>query len=82
MTDSKISRAEFLRRAAAGVCAALVGAAVPSLRGSGARAQARDARPNILFICMDQLRSWPDWPDKLPLPSFRRLLHEGRAFRN
>ena len=82
MSDSKISRAEFLRRAAAGAGAALLGAAVPSLRGSGVRAKGRDARPNILFICMDQLRSWPDWPDKLPLPSLRRLLHEGRAFRN
>ena len=82
MTDSKISRAEFLRRAAAGVGAVLIGAAVPSLRGGEARAQSRDTRPNLLFICMDQLRSWPDWPDKLPLPTFRRLLREGRAFRN
>jgi arylsulfatase len=79
MSDSKISRAEFLRKAAASAGAALLGAAVPTLRG---RAQSRDARPNILFICMDQLRSWPDWPDKLPLPAFRRLLREGRAFRN
>jgi len=83
MTDSKVSRAEFIRRGAATLGALLVGAAVPSLRGAGdARAQSRDSRPNILFVCMDQLRSWPDWPEKLPVPSFRRLLREGRGFRN
>jgi arylsulfatase len=75
---AKISRKEFLRRGAMSAGALLAGAAVRS-RG---RAQARDARPNLLFICMDQLRSWPDWPAKLPLPTFRRLLRDGRAFRN
>ena len=83
MADAKISRAEFLRRSAAGLGAALLGAAVPGLRGAGrAHAGERDSRPNLLFICMDQLRSWPDWPEKLPLPRFRRLLREGRAFGN
>lgn len=43
-----------MRRAAAGVGAALLGATVPALRG--VRAQGRAAPPNILFICMDQLR--------------------------
>jgi arylsulfatase len=31
---------------------------------------------------MDQLRSLLDVPERLPLPSFRRLLREGRSFRN
>jgi arylsulfatase len=75
---AKITRKQFLTRGAASAGALLAGAALRS-RGS---AQARDERPNLLFICMDQLRSWPDWPEKLPLPTFRRLLREGRAFRN
>jgi len=46
------------------------------------RAQGSSKQPNILFICMDQLRSLADVPEKLPLPSLRRLLREGRVFRN
>ena len=71
-----------MRKAGAGLGAALLGSSVPTLRGGTARAQNRDERPNILFICMDQLRSWLDLPSELPLPAFRRLLREGRAFRN
>jgi arylsulfatase len=76
VSDNKITRKAFLRGAGAGLGAMLVGSALPR-----ARAQS-DARPNILFVCMDQLRSWLDLPDKLPLPTFRRLLREGRGFRH
>ena len=80
MTHRKITRKDFLRQAGAGVGGLLLGSVLPS---TGAlQAQPRDSRPNVLFICMDQLRSWLDLPEKLPLPSFRRLLREGRGFRN
>jgi arylsulfatase A-like enzyme len=84
MSGKKITRKDFLRKGSAGAAALLLGSVVPGVsrtRGT-ARAQNRDDRPNILFICMDQLRSWLDLPEKLPLPSLRRLLREGRAFRN
>jgi arylsulfatase len=82
--NRRITRKEFLRRGGAGLAAALVGAAFPGIarNGGAVRAQSRDDRPNMLFVCMDQLRSWPDWPEKLPVPTFRRLLREGRGFRN
>jgi hypothetical protein len=38
--------------------------------------------PNILFICMDQLRSLMDVPQRLPLPCLRRFQRESRTFRN
>ncbi len=84
MSGKKITRKDFLRKSGAGVGALLLGSALPGITRTGgtARAQSRDNRPNILFICMDQLRSWLDLPGKLPLPSIRRLLREGRAFRN
>src|SRR5690606_27363441 len=55
---------------------------LPGIGSRRARAQARGGRPNILFICMDQLRSWLDLPEGLPLPAHRRLIEEGRAFRH
>ncbi len=84
MSGKKITRKDFLRKGGAGVGALLLGSVLSEVgnRGGTARAQGRDDRPNILFICMDQLRSWLDLPEKLPLPSLERLLHEGRAFRN
>ncbi len=81
MNEKKITRKQFLARGAAGAGAALLGAALPGIERA-ARAQANAERPNLLLICMDQLRSWLDLPEKLPLPNLRRLLREGRGFRN
>ncbi len=80
MTHKKITRKDFLKRGGAGLGALLLQAALPGNRG--ARARGKKDRPNILFICMDQLRSLPDVPEKLPLPSLRGLLHESRVIRN
>jgi len=80
MTHRKITRKDFLRQAGTGAGGLLLGSVLPSTGAS--QAQPRDSRPNVLFICMDQLRSWLDLPEKLPLPSFKRLLREGRGFRN
>ena len=76
MTNKKITRKDFLKQAGAGLGALLLQSALPT------RAQSSPNRPNILFICMDQLRSLADVPERLPLPSLRRLLREGRVFRN
>src|SRR5690242_21909603 len=76
MTVKKISRKAFLQGAGASAVF-LLSTARPAARSRG-----NHGRPNILFICMDQLRSLLDIPEKLPLPSLRRLLHEGRSFRN
>src|SRR6185369_17740179 len=76
MTVRKISRKAFLQGA---------GASAVFLLGtvrSAAQKRSGDSRPNILFICMDQLRSLRDVPERLPLPAFRRLLREGRSFRH
>src|SRR6185312_14478642 len=76
MTVRKISRKAFLQGA---------GASAVFLLGtvrSAAQKRVGDSRPNILFICMDQLRSLRDVPERLPLPAFRRLLREGRSFRH
>src|SRR5690242_625641 len=78
MPDKKITRKEFLKAAGAGVGSLLLQSALPG----ATRAQGTSSRPNILFICMDQLRSLADVPERLPLPSLRRLLREGRVFRN
>jgi arylsulfatase A-like enzyme len=80
MMNKKITRKDFLKRGGAGLGSLLLQAALPT--GRGVRAQGKDRRPNILFICMDQLRSLPDVPEKLPLPSLRGLLRESRVFRN
>jgi arylsulfatase A-like enzyme len=82
MRTKRITRKDFLRTAGAGLGALMLGSALPPFGRGAARAQSRDERPNILFICMDQLRSLLDVPSALPLPAFRRLLREGRAFRN
>src|SRR3569833_2158282 len=74
MTEKKITRKDFLKAAGAGLGSLLLPGA--------SSAQGTPGRPNILFICMDQLRSFADIPEKLPLPSLRRFLREGRVFRN
>ena len=76
MSGKKITRKEFLARGGASLGALALGSGLPL------RAPAQGTRPNILFVCMDQLRSLADVPDALPLPAFRRLLREGRVFRN
>ena len=38
--------------------------------------------PNILFICVDQLRSFKYIPDSLPLPNLRRLKESSVSFDN
>jgi arylsulfatase len=81
MSNEKISRKTFLKRTAGGIGAVLLSSALPKLGMRKARAQSND-RPNILLLCMDQLRSWLDVPEELPLPAHRRLLREGRGFRN
>src|SRR5512147_2069202 len=78
MPDKKITRKEFLKAAGAGVGSLLLRGALPG----ATRAQGASRRPNILFICMDQLRSLADVPEKLPLPTLRRVLRDGRVFRN
>lgn len=78
----RISRKDFIKRSAAGFGGLAASSIMPGLGSRAARAQRRAGRPNILFICMDQLRSWVDIPTALPLPAHERLLQEGRAFRN
>jgi len=80
MSQKRITRKDFLKRGGAGLGSLLLQAALPA--GRAPRAQGRNPRPNILFICMDQLRSLPDVPEELPLPSLRGLLRESRVFRN
>jgi arylsulfatase A-like enzyme len=83
MKARKITRKAFLQKAGASAGALLLGPALAvAADRDSTRARSRADRPNILFICMDQLRSLLDVPDKLPLPSFRRVLREGRSFRN
>jgi arylsulfatase A-like enzyme len=84
MTAKKITRKDFHKTSGAGLGTLLLQAALP---GSHARSAADDSqrerdRPNILFITMDQLRSLPDIPEKLPLPSLRGFLRESRTFSN
>lgn len=81
MARDRISRKDFLKKAGLGLGGLALGSTLPSLGRRAARAQSTN-RPNILFVCMDQLRSWLDIPEALPLPTFRRLLREGRGFRN
>jgi arylsulfatase len=79
MSQKKISRKDFLKGAGAGLGTLLLQGALPG----ATRAQGSSKKPpNILFICMDQLRSLADVPEKLPLPSLRKLMKEGRVFRN
>src|SRR3954464_10096291 len=81
MTSKKISRKTFLQGSGASALMLLRGS-----RAAGRNEQAAHGsgggRPNILFVCMDQLRSLLDVPEELPLPAFCRLLREGRSFRN
>jgi arylsulfatase A-like enzyme len=77
--QKKISRKAFLKGAGASLGALLIQGALPNT--TRAKAPAKNP-PNILFICMDQLRSLADVPEKLPLPSLRKLMSEGRLFRN
>jgi arylsulfatase len=83
MTYRKITRKDFLKTGGAGLSALLLDTAFPASRADAAPGSPRvSERPNILFICMDQLRSLRDVPEKLPLPSLRRLLGESRTFLN
>lgn len=82
MSAKKLSRKSFLKRGAASLGALTLGTILPKFGSQGASAQGSGGRPNILFICMDQLRSWMDLPSELPLPAHERLLREGRAYRN
>jgi arylsulfatase len=83
MTTKRITRKDFLRKAGAGAGTLLLHSALPTLSRAGEPAGPRSsARPNILFVCMDQLRSLADVPEKLPLPSLRGLIRESRSFRN
>jgi len=79
MTGKKITRKDFLKTGSAGLGALLLQTALP---GNGARSAGERDRPNILFITMDQLRSLPDIPESLPLPSLRKLQRESRTFSN
>ena len=83
MTRRKITRKEFLKAGGAGLGALFLQGARP-MRGFGAAGTPgrMSGRPNIVFICMDQLRSLPDVPEKLPLPSLRGFLRESRTIRN
>ena len=78
MTEKKITRKDFLKTAGAGLGAMVLQSALPR----ASRAQTRPKQPNILFICMDQLRSLADVPERLPLPSLRQVMQESRVFRN
>jgi arylsulfatase A-like enzyme len=84
MTTKKITRKDFLKAGSAGMGALLLQTALPGsgARGAGERTQPERERPNILFITMDQLRSFADIPEKLPLPSLRKLQRESRTFSN
>src|SRR5512146_867969 len=84
MTAKKITRKDFLKTGSAGLGALLLQSALPGngARGAGDRTQGERERPNILFITMDQLRSLPDIPEKLPLPSLRKLQRQSRTFSN
>ena len=78
MSDTRISRKQFLKLGAAGLGAAALGGVAPRL----GRAADTGDRPNILFITVDQLRSFADVPNELPLPTFKRFVKEGRSFTN
>ena len=79
MSGSRISRKDFLKLSGAGLGAMALNAALPRAGGRRARAATTD-RPNMLFICMDQLQSWTELPGNLPLEGHRRMLREGRGF--
>jgi len=83
MTRKKITRKEFLKKGGAGLGALLLQGALP-ITGAGAEGTPgrMSGRPNIVFICMDQLRSLADVPEKLPLPSLRGFARESRMIRN
>ena len=76
MAGTRISRKTFLKYIAAGLGAVT---AAPYVRSSGA---APGDRPNVLFMCMDQLSSWIHLPKALPLPAHEKLLSEGVGFKN
>jgi arylsulfatase A-like enzyme len=98
MTAKKITRKDFLKKSAAGLGALMLQTTLATARatrlgahstaaaaranGNGAESQGKRDRPNILFITMDQLRSLPDIPPRLPLPALRGLQKESRNFQN
>ncbi len=82
MATRKITRKDFIKKSGAGLGTLLFPAALAGSRSVGAaeRPPSDSDRPNILFITLDQLRSLPDIPQKLPLLALRGLLRESRSF--
>jgi len=62
----------------------LAGAAALGPAGATAGADRTSAgqRKNILFLCVDQLRSFADLPASLPLPNIARLRRRGWSYAN
>lgn len=81
MAGFRLTRKEFIKLSGAGMGAMALGA-LPGVGPNTARGAGQETRPNILMICMDQLQSWVDLPEALPLPAHERLLREGRGFVN
>ena len=83
MTE-KMTRKDFLKQGAASLGTLLLTGALPrrSRAEPSRRARGTAARPNLLLISMDQLRSLADVPEALPLPSLRGLQRSSRVFRN
>jgi arylsulfatase A-like enzyme len=80
MSNTKISRKDFLKLGGAGLGAMALGAGLGVAPKNVARAATAGNRPNFLFIVVDQLHSLADLPKGLPLPTFRKMAEEGRNF--
>jgi arylsulfatase A-like enzyme len=77
MHKKGITRKTFLKYGLAGAGSVV---AAPFIHTT--KAATTSDKPNILFICMDQLRSWTSLPEDLPLPAHEKLLKEGIGFNN
>jgi arylsulfatase A-like enzyme len=79
MSDTKITRKDFLKLGGAGLGALALGSA-----GLGpirkARAATAAKQPNILYICVDELHALADLPKGLPLPTYEHFRSEARDF--
>ncbi len=80
MSEDGISRKDFLRLGGASLGAMALGAGFAAAPADRARSATPSGRPNILYICVDQLHSLADLPKGLPLPTFEQLAHEARNF--